>query len=171
MKNKSLMITVALIAVLGITAFVYYGNNEKTFPGNAEKAYIAVEGSGEIAVLDTRNSKVLKKIDLSEEKNGKVKSYMPHNVEVAPDNKSVWVTANAIEKKEEEMGMSFRIVPLAYADEESMEKGVDATKSSDEVIIIDPLTDTIIKRIEIGKDLHLAHVSLTQDNSYAIVAS
>lgn len=90
---------------------------------------------------------------------------MPHNVQVSSDNKSVWVTANASDEKDTKM--SFRIIPKAYADSEE----IDREKSSDQIIIIDPYRDIIIKRIEIGKDLHLAHVSLTPDSMYAIVAS
>ena len=44
-------------------------------------------------------------------------------------------------------------------------------KINDEVIVIDPLTDKIIKRIEMGTDLHLSHVALTPDSNYAIAAA
>ena len=42
---------------------------------------------------------------------------------------------------------------------------------NDEVIVINPLTDKIIKRIEMGTDLHLSHVALTADSNYAIAAA
>ncbi|MBU6431056.1 YncE family protein [Patescibacteria group bacterium] len=131
-----------------------------------DKIYVAVEGAGEIAVISVKDKTVIKKIDLSDEINGMKIGFMPHNVQVAPDNKTVWVTANANDKA---MKMSFRFVPRAQADEGRGEKA--GMKVNDEVIVIDPLTDKIIKRIEIGSDLHLSHVVLTPDFNYAIVAS
>ena len=53
-------------------------------------------------------------------------------------------------------------------------KGMTRKRSinpNDEIIVIDPLTDKIIKRIEMGTDLHLSHVALTPDSNYAIVAA
>src|SRR3989344_6561015 len=114
---KNIRILFAGIAIVGIGALVYYGGqkNERISFGVKEKVYVAVEGSGEIAVLDMQTRQVLKRINLSEEKNGMTVGYMPHNVQVAPDNKSVWVTANADDEKE--MKMSFRIIPRAEANE------------------------------------------------------
>lgn len=42
---------------------------------------------------------------------------------------------------------------------------------SDEIIVIDPLTDKIVKRIEMGEGLHLSHVVLTPDSDYAIAVA
>ena len=168
---KNIRILFAGIAIVGIGALVYYGGqkNERISFGVKEKVYVAVEGSGEIAVLDMQTRQVLKRINLSEEKNGMTVGYMPHNVQVAPDNKSVWVTANADDEKE--MKMSFRIIPRAEANEGHDGEDVMVEKSSDEVIVIDPFSDVIVKRIEIGQELHLSHVALTPDSAYAIVAS
>lgn len=173
---KNIKIVIAMIAIVGIGVLAYSGrqkNSEvvssvKVSAGVTEKIYTAIEGSGEIAVLDAKTSQVLKRIDLSEDKNGMTVGYMPHNVQVAPDNKSVWVTANADDKK---MKMSFRLIPRAEANEGHGDEGMATGKSKDEVIVIDPFSDVIIKRIEIGEDLHLSHVSLTPDSSYAIFAS
>lgn len=173
---KNIKILIALIAIIGISAFIYYesGNQEndkavsKVEASVREKIYVAVEGSGEIAVINSTTKQVLKKIDLSEDKNGSIVGYMPHNVQVAPNNKSVWVTANAMDK---EMKMSFRIIQRAKADGGHGDAGIVAERNSDEIIIIDPFSDTIIKRIEIGEELHLSHIALTPDSSYAIVAS
>lgn len=63
---------------------------------------------------------------------------MAHNVQVAPDGKSVWVTA----------------IPM------------DST-ATNQLIVIDPNTNSIKKRIELGKDLHLAHVVLDNKSEYA----
>lgn len=172
MKNiKILIAAIVIILIAAIAVIIYYESQkiDKAFSGITEKAYVAVEGSGEIAVIDIKTNVVLKKIDLSKYKNGKIIGYMPHNVQVAPNNKSVWITANAMDK---EMKMSVRIIPRAEADTgHGIYEANNMEKSSDEVIVIDPLTDSVIKRIEIGRDLHLSHVALTPDSDYAIVAA
>lgn len=166
---KNIKIVIALIAIVGIGLLVSYGKqgNEKISLGVNEKIYVAVEGSGEIAVIDANTKQVLKRINLSEDKNGMVVHYMPHNVQVAGDNKSVWVTANVGDK---DMKMSFRIIPRAEANEGHGDEVVTGN-SNDEVIVIDPFSDVIVKRIELGQELHLSHVALTPDSLYAIVAS
>lgn len=149
---KRTLIPILLIFLLGIIALFYF--YKKPQESNlaqaqiAEKIYVAVEGSGQVVTIDPETRKVLKRIDLSQIMDGKMVSYMAHNVQVAPDNKSVWVTANAMSKKE-----------------------VNEEHGDDEVIIINPYSDTIIKRIEMGQDLHLSHVAVIPDGLYAIVAS
>ncbi len=162
-------VIIALIAIMGIGALAYYGKSENSSmsSGVKEKVYVAIEGSGEIAVIDMATRRVLKRIDLSEDKGEATVGYMPHNVQVAPDNKSVWGTANAMDAK---MKMSFRIIPRAEANEGHDGEAV-MEKSKDEVIVVDPFSDVIIKRIELGQELHLSHISLTPDSAYAIVAS
>jgi len=80
--------------------------------------------------------------------------YMPHNVQVAPDGKTVWVAANVMEDSMGDM---------------KMEKTDPA--ASDQVMVIDPISDLIIKRIPIGQESHLAHVVVTPDNKTAYVTS
>lgn len=77
--------------------------------------------------------------------------------------KSVWVTANVLGHKDH----SYRFVPFAGAHEDE-EKGMG---EPDEVIVIDPEKDKIIKRISISPEVHLAHVVLTQDNAFAYVTA
>ena len=132
-----------------------------------DKIYVAVEEAGEIAVISVKDRIVIKRIDLSADIGGIKIGFMPHNVQVAPDNKSVWVTANAMDMSQKKV--SFKIVAKAQADEGHGEEG--AMKINDEIIVIDPLTDQIIKRIEIGTDSHLSHVTLTADSNYAIAAA
>ncbi len=129
----------------------------------SDKIYVAVEDEGVVAVIDADKREVIKKINLSD---GGV-SYMAHNVQVAPDGQSVWVTGNAMAMSKEH---SLRIVPVARASEGYGHTDV-VDGDQDQVIIIDPKTDIIVKRIPMGSDLHLAHVVLTPDNSYAIVDS
>ncbi len=166
-SNKLIIIAVAVIAVVGVGFFAYDGNKKynDTLSRMQEKVYVALEGSGEIAVIDAVTKKLFKKIDLSEIQNGKRIGYMPHNVQVAPDNKSVWVTTAATEKMRK---MSFQIIPAAHADEGPVRETVDA---DDQIIVIDPSSDKITKRINLGRGLRLSHVALTPDGLFAITAS
>lgn len=159
-----------LIIVLGISIIWFFLPNKEQVPTLSqnlleEKIYVAVEGTGKIAIIDAKTQKKIKDIDLSEVFSDTKVQYMAHNVQVSPDNKSVWVTANAMESMEK---MAFSIIPKAYAEGDHDEADPEW---NDQVIVIDPLTDTIIKRIDMGKGLHLAHVSITPDSKYAIVAS
>lgn len=167
-----LSIAVLVLVVIGFTSFAKNGQKQpEPTPASGqsestEKAYIAVEGAGEVVVFDTQARSVVKRIDLSSiSQMGKV-SFMPHNVQVAPNGKIVWVTANAIAEMNH-AGSSFLSISKAFADE-----GPDDMESvDDEVIVINPATDTIIKRIPLGRGLHLSHVAVTPDSNYAVVAS
>lgn len=127
------------------------------FTGQAialEKAYVAVEGEGKLAVIDTHTAKVLKTIDISERTAGESTPYAPHNVQVAPDGHSVWVTA------------------MAGGHAGAAEHGEHhAATPADQIIVIDPISDTLIKRIAMAPNLHLAHVVLTPDSRYAYVTA
>ncbi len=169
MKTKTIG-AIFILAVLAGLIFLLFGKS-KEMPKNSEtkiqdKVYVAVEGAGEVAVVSVKDKTIMKRIDLSAEIGGMKVDFMPHNIQVAPDNKSVWVTANVNDKV---MKMSFRIIPKAEADSGHGEEG--GVKINDEVIVIDPLTDKIVKRIEMGTDLHLSHVALTTDSNYAIAAA
>ncbi|MBI5913574.1 hypothetical protein HY839_04015 [Candidatus Azambacteria bacterium] len=117
-----------------------------------EKVYVALEEEGKIAVIDPRMKKVTAHIDLVEEKEGVLTNYMPHNVQVAPNGQTVWVTANVMENAMQGMAM-----------------GKSDPTALDEVIVIDPRSDRIITRIPIGSETHLAHVVVTPDNATAYV--
>src|SRR3989344_8997643 len=180
MKTK-IMGTIFVLAVLAGGIFLLSGKTplrqssggaSKETPKKLEtkigdKIYVAVEEAGEIAVIDAKNRNVVKRIDLSAEIGGMKVGFMPHNVQVAPDNKTVWVTANAMDMNKEKI--SFNVIPKARADEGH--NGETNIKANDEIIVIDPLTDKIIRRIEMGTDLHLSHIALTSDYNYAIAAA
>lgn len=170
MKTK-IIGTIFVLAVL-VGGIFLLSNKDKEVPKKLEtkigdKIYVAVEEVGEIAVVSVKDRTVIKRIDLSSEISGIKIGFMPHNIQVSPDNKSVWVTANAMDMSEDKV--SFFKIPQAIADEGHGEEG--NAKTNDQVIVIDPITDKIIKRIELGTDLHLSHVALTSDFNYAIVAA
>lgn len=68
--------------------------------------------------------------------------FMPHNVQVAPDGNSVWVAA----------------APMT-------EGGVE------KAFVIDPATDAIVADIELGSELHVAHVLLDATSSKAYITA
>lgn len=117
------------------------------------KVYVAVENEGVVAVLDGRENKLLTRISLEKKDGLKLQRYTAHNVQVSPDGRSVWVTANAMENSS------------GHSERKS------AADLDDEVIVIDPRTDVILKRISMGNDNHLSHIVLSPDRTFAYVAS
>ncbi|MEK7150169.1 MAG: hypothetical protein AAB736_01020, partial [Patescibacteria group bacterium] len=155
MKTKIIAIMVILAALAGVVFLIPSKNKETSKNSEAkiqDKIYVAVEEAGEIAVVSIKDRTVIKRIDLSSDIGGMKIGFMPHNVQVAPDNKSVWVTANAMDMSKGKM--SFLRIQRVQADEGHDEEG--SINPNDEIIVIDPLTDKIIKRIEMGTDLHLS---------------
>lgn len=154
--NKFFKIIIfAIVAlILSVTVFLFFNKNKTEIFNSSnltiqDKIYVASEGAGQIDVVSMKDNAVIDKIDIYSEAHGMKIPLMPHNVQVAPDNKTVWVTANFMN-----MG--------GGADT------MDGMIMSDEIIVIDPLSDEIIKRIEMGVGLHLAHIVLTPDSKYAI---
>jgi YVTN family beta-propeller protein len=62
---------------------------------------------------------------------------------------------------------SLRLLPVAHANEGHE----DMAGESDQVIVIDPEEDRIIKRISLGSGQHLAHVVLTPGSKIAVVVA
>lgn len=114
-----------------------------------EKVYVALEGDGMIGVINGDDYSIMKKIPLSTNET----SYQPHNVQVAPDGQSVWVTAN--------VGM----------DGSHGSEHHTASTAQDQLFVIDPSTDEITKTAAIAPEQHLAHVVLTPDSKYAFISA
>ena len=168
MKKKYLWFTggisVLLIVAAAILLFPVMGAKNAN-----DKVYVAAEDAGRIDVISPKSRSVIAKIDLANKEDADGTMYMAHNVQVAPDGKSVWVTANAMANHTASLKTRIlnNLFPTAYADEGHDE----ASTSSDQVVVINPLTDKITRRIDIGSDLHLAHVVLTPDSRFALVSS
>lgn len=120
------------------------------------KIYVAVEGEAKVAVIDPVSLAVIKNINLL--------GFSPHNVQVSPDNKTVWVTGNAT--GHEAHSFNFIQSVNAHGEEDNTNNG-----EPDEVIVIDPSRDVIIKRIKVKPGIHLAHVVLAPDSKYAYVTA
>jgi YVTN family beta-propeller protein len=124
-----------------------------------EKIYVAVEGGSVLAVFDAATRQLSKRIDLSLETNGWRTPLAPHNVQVAPDGSGVWVTANGVRHAEGQAGGHG-------------ETGHGLTESpADQVIVIDPITDTVTHRIPVAPGLHLAHIVVTPDGTRAFATA
>ena len=134
----------------------YFSFSENTINTNSDitqKLYVANEWDSSVSVIDTNTNKLIKSISLSRQYYGKYLQYMAHNVQVWPWGTIIAVTANIFEKEEWWVEMGMHAV------------------NSDELILIDPLTDTIVSRIEIEVESHLAHVIIDKMDTTAYIAS
>lgn len=124
-----------------------------------EKIYVAIEGEGKVAVFDSITRNRLRTIDLSGNHDKETGKLAPHNIQVAPNGQTVWVTAN--QAHEEHSGQ-----PKHGEIEHAMSQ-----ENVDEIIVIDPITDNIIRHIPIASGAHLAHVVLTPNSQFAYVSA
>jgi YVTN family beta-propeller protein len=112
---------------------------EPVVPVEAGKIYAANEHAGTISVIDAATRKVTKTIAIN---TGPVAELMAHNVQVAPDGKTVWVTG----------------VPMDHT-------------TTEELIVIDAAADTLLRRIPLSAHLHMAHIVFSPDSKNAFVTA
>jgi YVTN family beta-propeller protein len=146
------------------------------FAAAEEKVYVAVEGEGTVAVFDAASRQLLKRIDLAADTPGGRRLVAAHNVQVAPDGGSVWVTANGGhgEHSGGEQEPSGHEEHSGGAAEPSGHEAMGHAAVDippDEVVVIDPLTDAVARRIPIAPGQHLAHVVLSPDSAYAYISA
>lgn len=134
-----------LVVILAILSSGCSGPN---IPTAVAKVYVADEDGNSISIIDANTNVSIATIDLSEG----MQQYMPHNVQVSPDGRTVWASA----------------MPIM---EDSSDGTVMAGSDIEQVIVIDSATDTIIHRIALGSDLHLAHVVLDETSRFAYVTA
>jgi YVTN family beta-propeller protein len=100
-----------------------------------------------------------------------VVKFSPHNIQVAPNGKSVWVTANA----EAHAHSSRSPVSVAYAHGDNMDEMMammsEGEMVEDVIVIIDPEKDEIVKWLPIEARAHLAHVAFTKDSTFAYITA
>ncbi len=104
----------------------------------AAKVYVANEEGGSISVIDLQNDSTAT-IDLTDSTGVK---YDPHNVQVAPDGRTVWASG----------------VP-------------EDSTHQEQLIVIDAATGVIKARISVGKNLDLVHVVLDDESKNAFVSA
>lgn len=134
--NQVLQFVIILLS-LG-TIMISCDSNKKSSLTPQAKVYVANEEGGSVSVIDLQDSLKNTNIDISD--SGKM--MMAHNVQVAPNGKSVWVTA----------------VPMD-------------SNGINQLVVIDVNTGSIKQRVLLGKDLHLAHVVLDKESKNAFVAA
>jgi len=161
MKNKK---TIAVVGVLMFSFLLWlvltirWANRYVSFDKQVatdswvnQKVYVANEWESTVTVIDATTNTIINTINLSQQYYGKLLSFSAHNVQVWPKWTVVVVTANIAE------------------DEGEWHTAEKANK--DEVIMIDPITDTIVWRIRLDKWAHLAHVVVTSDDKVAYASS
>ena len=173
-----LLVTVA-VGLIAAVITVFANNQDQSSASKSDKVYVATENGGTVDVIDTETRSVTKNIDLSVNSESETIKYMAHNVQVSPDNKSVWVTANAMTGDShggaghEDSGADSGHSDSGHGDSGHGDDSHSSEQSAvqDQVIVIDPLKDEIVRRIDIGAGLHLAHVVITPDNQYALAVA
>lgn len=135
------LIAVAQIGVLAAAGSAYAAGG---------KVYVADEESSTVSVIDAASFKKVGSILVGQG---------PHNVQVAPDGKLVWVTNNGQPGKAAEITAH---QGMPKSDHEAMAGG-------GEVWAIDTATDTVVAKVPVG--MHPAHVVLTPDGRFAYVTN
>jgi len=135
---KSSFNILRLLLAMGV-GFILWPGCKEDYSLPKAMVFVANEESGSISVLDAVYFTKWNEIDLTESGESPV---LVHNVQVAPDGKSVWAT----------------VIPGgAHQHGGAME----------EIIVMDPFSSKIMARIEVGAGLHLAHVVLDDACEYA----
>lgn len=116
----------------------------------ADKVYVANEDADTVSVLDTASFKALATVRVGK---------MPHNVQVSPDGKFVWVTNNG------DPGLAADAMV-----HQGMDKGAHkAMAQAGAVWAIDTRSDLVVAKVPVG--IHPAHVVLTPDGRFAYVTN
>ncbi len=130
-----------LVSVVQISALLAAGASYAA----AEKVYVADEEGNTVSVIDATSFKRIGSIPVGQG---------PHNVQVAPDGRQVWVTNNG------EPAKAAHNMPKS-------EHG--AMAGSGEIWAIDTTTDAVAAKVPVG--MHPAHVVVTPDGRFAYVAN
>ena len=114
------------------------------------KVYVADEGASAVSVIDAASFKKIGSIPVGQG---------PHNVQVSPDGKWVWVTNNGDPAKATET------MPV-----EKMPKGEHgAMVGAGAVWVIDTATDAVVAKVPVGR--HPAHVVVASDGRTAYITN
>ena len=139
-KGLIAVIRIALLAAAG-SAFAATG-----------KVYIADEGANTVSVMDAASFKKIGSIRVGQG---------PHNVQVSPDGKWIWVTNNGDPAKASET-MPTEKMPKA-------EHGAMAMAGAGAVWAIDAATSAVVAKVPVGK--HPAHVVVASDGRTAYITN
>lgn len=121
-------------------------------PAMSARVFVADEGSGTLSVLEHDSMRRLATVDLAEVRDGVTMRFAPHNVQAAPDGRSVWVVAPAVA-------------------DESDPHGHGGPEPIEQAMVLDPETLQIRARVDLGSGLHVAHVVLDPSSRDAYVTA
>ncbi len=116
----------------------------------AGKVYVADERANTVTVIDAASFKKIESISVGQG---------PHNVQVSPDGKWLWVTNNG------EPGMAAEKMPAG-----KMPKGEHAAMGgAGAVWVIDTASNKVVAKVPVGK--HPAHVVVSGDGRTAYITN
>jgi YVTN family beta-propeller protein len=140
--------------------------NATSVPISGEKLYVAVEGVGELAIFDTVSHTSLAHIPLQLLSNtGRKDEFAaPHNVQVAPNGKTIWVTVNAPHAENQHSTAQQEPTPNHAEHHEKIEQYQELI---DAILVINPDTYDVIHHIGIASKAHLAHIVVNNDGTMA----
>lgn len=141
-----------------VTVSMACGGDDTPMPASS-KVYVADEESGTLSVIDHESRRRLRVIDLSERVGDAVIRFTLHNAQVAPDGRSVWVTAAP---RGDEHGTGHG---------GGSHGGDPQREPVEQVVVVDPRSDAVVARIPLGSGLHLAHVVFDAASRYAYVSA
>ena len=119
---------------------------------SAAKIYVADEGANTVSVIDAASFKKIASIPVGQG---------PHNVQVAPDGKRVWVTNNGELGKTAEKTHSQQMPKSEHSAMPGAGFGA--------VWVIDTATDAVVAKVPVGR--HPAHVVVASDGLSAYVTN
>lgn len=136
--------TLLVIALGTLIASCASTGKAPTRSSREDTIYVAVEEDGTLAELDGTTGALIRTIDLSDQAHGSTVRFDVHNAQGAPDGRTVWVT----------------VMPTA--------DGAHASSAPmpEQLIGVDTVTSKVRDRIELGEDLHVAHVVVAAKQAY-----
>jgi YVTN family beta-propeller protein len=150
--------------VSGVAGIPVPGRTMRSGSTAEHKIYVADELRGTVSVIDAATNRTVGVIPINYSHGGMAMVYAPHNVQASPDGRTVWVTAPP------------PMLKTDCGDGDSLPPPPMPPGMGEEVVVIDPVADTIIARVMLlpaGDDtmMHLAHVVLDRDSRYAYVSA
>lgn len=166
-KTNALIWKIVLIGLCFslLILVIFFVRGQKNTIGNAAKEIDKKKYQvkiGKVVVFDVYKNKEIGSVDISAKEENFNIEFNPHDIEIAPDKKSVWVSATASENQ----------LNLLRKDLEQKSEGDrHIMTATDQIIVIDTTTDKIQKKIPIGVSLSLADLVISPDGKYVYVAS
>ena len=118
------------------------------------KVYVADEGANTVSVIDSASFKKLASVPVGQG---------PHNVQVSPDGKWVWVTNNG------EPGKAAEKMPAEQMSKSEHGAMAGAGAKVGAVWVIDTATDAVVAKVPVGR--HPAHVVVASDGRTAYITN